>query len=245
MPLCAKCSFQYPETALYCSSCGASREGPAQYSPRNSVVFAFVLLAFIAFWEIGASTPNENTSQPRQAAGAVPPASLSGDHLSAKPPLHAAKKSPRQIKSAIATDRAPRDASDTKRFSAASASTETEASKSAQANLVLQTVPSAALNVGEANHGVLGISGANWMEDGFRGVQITEVDPQSPAEVAGLHPHDIITDIDGRRIQTTQDLASVLSQRQAGSRISLGYVFKSNLGWMPKTVLVILASKAP
>jgi S1-C subfamily serine protease len=58
-----------------------------------------------------------------------------------------------------------------------------------------------------------------------------------------LHPHDIITDIDGQRVQTTQDLASVLSQHQAGTRITLGYVFKSNLGWMPKTVSIILARK--
>jgi len=90
---------------------------------------------------------------------------------------------------------------------------------------------------------VLGISGTNWIENGFKGVEITDVDPQTPAEIAGLHPHDIITDIDGQRLQTTQDLATVLSRYQAGSRITLGYVFKSNLGWMPKTVLIILANR--
>jgi hypothetical protein len=91
--------------------------------------------------------------------------------------------------------------------------------------------------------GVLGISGANWTEGGFSGVEILEVQQDSAAEIAGLHVHDVITDGNGRKIRSTADLAAVLAENGPGSKISLGYMFKSNLGWMPKDTLIILADK--
>jgi S1-C subfamily serine protease len=91
--------------------------------------------------------------------------------------------------------------------------------------------------------GVLGVSGANWSERGASGVEILDIALDSPAEIAGLHIHEVITDVNGRRIRSTQDLAAVLAQNEPGSKIVLGYIFKSNLGWMPKETMIILADK--
>jgi S1-C subfamily serine protease len=65
----------------------------------------------------------------------------------------------------------------------------------------------------------------------------------SPAEIAGLHVHEVITDVNGKKIRSTDDLADVLGQNGPGSKITVGYIFKSNLGWMPKETLIILADK--
>jgi len=88
--------------------------------------------------------------------------------------------------------------------------------------------------------GMLGISGANWEESGLKGVEILGIAPDSTAEMAGLHVGNVITDADGRKIRSTQDLANFLAQNGPGSKISLGYMFKSNLGWMGKEAVVVL-----
>jgi S1-C subfamily serine protease len=75
------------------------------------------------------------------------------------------------------------------------------------------------------------------------GVEIVEVVPGSPAEIAGLRVRDVMTDINGRHIGSTNDLAAVLAQNEPGSKITLGYILKTNLGWMPKETLIILADK--
>jgi hypothetical protein len=91
--------------------------------------------------------------------------------------------------------------------------------------------------------GVLGVSGANWTEGRMSGVEIVEVVPGSPAAIAGLHVRDVITDINGRHIGSANDLAAVLAQNEPGSKITLGYILKTNLGWMPKETLIIVADK--
>jgi hypothetical protein len=91
--------------------------------------------------------------------------------------------------------------------------------------------------------GVLGVTGANWSERGASGVEILDIALDSPADIAGLHVHEVITDVNGRRIRSTQDLAAMLAQNEPGSKITLGYIFRSNLGWMPKEEVIILANK--
>jgi hypothetical protein len=91
--------------------------------------------------------------------------------------------------------------------------------------------------------GVLGVSGANWTEGGVTGVEIVDVASGSPAAIAGLHVRDVITDINGRHIGSTNDLAAVLAQNEPGSKITLGYILKTNLGWMGKETLIIVADK--
>jgi S1-C subfamily serine protease len=70
-----------------------------------------------------------------------------------------------------------------------------------------------------------------------------DVVPGSSAEIAGLHVRDVITDINGRHIGSIDDLAAILAQNEPGSKITLGYILKTNLGWMPKETLIIVADK--
>ena len=90
--------------------------------------------------------------------------------------------------------------------------------------------------------GVLGVSGENWAEGGMAGVKILDVTQNSAAELAGLRAGFVITELDARRIGSTEDLAAILARRGPGSRVTIDYLFRSNLGWMPKQTVVILGS---
>jgi|KBSMisStaDraftv2_1062788.scaffolds.fasta_scaffold16280_4 membrane-associated protease RseP (regulator of RpoE activity) len=241
MAVCRNCSSQCPDSAPYCASCGSSREGPVEFSHRGSVIFAIALLAFIGIWEIGASAPEQQAAQPQVQVNGTPPVGISGDHRSTKVPPKPIKRTRQGSQSPLTQDLA---------FSNPSASRPTGSppSQPSQPGLVSDTSPpqnmaSTPLISSAPIPGVLGISGANWVENDFKGVEIIGVSPRSPAEIAGLHAHDVITEVDGQRIQTTEDLAKVLSQLAAGTQISLGYILKTNLGWMPKETTIILSHR--
>jgi len=91
--------------------------------------------------------------------------------------------------------------------------------------------------------GVLGVSGANWTEGGVNGVEVSDVAPDSAAEAAGLRVGYVITVFGGRHIRSTEDLADVLAQNGPGTRITVGYLFKTNLGWMPSETTVVLTNR--
>jgi serine protease Do len=54
------------------------------------------------------------------------------------------------------------------------------------------------------------------------GALISAVEPQSPGERAGLKPGDVITSVNGRNIEHSYDLPSVISQLRPGSEAKLG-----------------------
>lgn len=56
------------------------------------------------------------------------------------------------------------------------------------------------------------------------GVIIRGVQPNMPADKAGLKPGDIITTIDGRPIKDGDDLVNDISARKPGSTVQLGYI---------------------
>ncbi len=91
--------------------------------------------------------------------------------------------------------------------------------------------------------GVLGVAGVNWEQGDLSGIEVTQVSRDSSAELAGLHRGDVITDVNGKRLRSTQDLANLLAQLGPGSRISIGYLIKTQLAWLPKQATVILAKR--
>lgn len=252
MTTCSNCKSQYPDSAPYCSSCGSLRKPLAQHSYRGSMLFGIGLLALVAIWKTGSTTADENVVHV-----AEPPALItkSSDLHTTNPRKRSLSSrngrnatqldksapvaetgamitpgaTPARAGSTLAVQDVTADNLDSDKLSAASPVKIAPSPKP----LIAQT----------PTVGVLGVSGANWIEGGFSGVEILEIAPQSPADIAGLHTHEVITDISGQRIQSVQDLAVVLSRHPPGSRITLGYIFKSNLGWMPKESLIVLAEQ--
>lgn len=95
---------------------------------------------------------------------------------------------------------------------------------------------------GESAHkGVLGITVTDWDEGGVKGVEIIEVADDSSGEIAGLRNGYVITDVNGAHIKSARELDSILSGLEPGTKINIGYMFKSNLGWMPVQTVAILA----
>src|ERR1700739_262840 len=70
-----------------------------------------------------------------------------------------------------------------------------------------------------------GLSGAVNRVYGFKtGVLVQQVQPNGPADKAGLKPGDIITTLDGRAIKDGDDLVNEIASRRPGSSIRLGYL---------------------
>jgi serine protease Do len=70
-----------------------------------------------------------------------------------------------------------------------------------------------------------GLSGAVNRVYGFKnGVLVQQVQPNGPADKAGLKPGDIITTIDGRSIKDGDDLVNEIASRRPGSSIRLGFM---------------------
>jgi serine protease Do len=56
------------------------------------------------------------------------------------------------------------------------------------------------------------------------GVYVSQVTPGGPAARAGLHAGDVITDIDGRRMDASGDVIDYVSSRTIGARVTVGLV---------------------
>jgi serine protease Do len=70
-----------------------------------------------------------------------------------------------------------------------------------------------------------GLSGAVNRVYGFKnGVLVQQVQPNGPADKAGLKAGDIITTIDGRSIKDGDDLVSEIASRRPGSSVRLGFL---------------------
>ena len=89
--------------------------------------------------------------------------------------------------------------------------------------------------------GVLGVYGENWSQDSFGGVRVVEIIDNSAADLAGLRVGYVITEINSKRILSTNDLAAELAKHSPGTRITIVYLVHTNLGWMPQKASAILA----
>ncbi|RYP81615.1 PDZ domain-containing protein [Nocardioides guangzhouensis] len=79
---------------------------------------------------------------------------------------------------------------------------------------------------GRANHPVLGLAARVVTEDPERppnGLEVTAVAPGGPAEAAGLAPGDLLTEIDGEKAVSTEQLVLATLRHDAGDTIRVGY----------------------
>jgi serine protease Do len=60
--------------------------------------------------------------------------------------------------------------------------------------------------------------------EGPQAVIVDSVYPGSPADKAGLQPHDVITEIDGRKISSGNELQDYIVERPVGSSVRLGFL---------------------
>ncbi|KXU34994.1 protease Do [Cephaloticoccus primus] len=62
------------------------------------------------------------------------------------------------------------------------------------------------------------------MPEGARGVVLTQVTPEGPAEEAGLRPTDVVYSINGRSISTLEDLRLQIAQSAPGSAVEIAFL---------------------
>jgi len=88
------------------------------------------------------------------------------------------------------------------------------------------------LDFGEVRRGLLGVTIQTMDTESAealgteidRGELITGIEPGSAAEDAGLHVDDIITGVDGKRIDSNRELANAIGLRGSGEDVKIEYV---------------------
>lgn len=76
--------------------------------------------------------------------------------------------------------------------------------------------------------------------DNNAGVKINSVNPNSPAEKAGLQKGDVVTAIDGSTVKSIEDIKQVMNNKKEGDEVSLSYLrngkkYNTNI-LFPKTI---------
>lgn len=100
----------------------------------------------------------------------------------------------------------------------------------------------------ESEKAYLGIRGDNVTEEYERfnmpiGVFVGEVTEGSPADKAGLSPKDIIVGIDGKTIETMEELQEFLSYTKAGETVALDVKVYNNGEYQDKQLSVTLGTR--
>lgn len=91
--------------------------------------------------------------------------------------------------------------------------------------------------------GTLGIVTSDWEQSGFTGVEITDISADCSAALAGLHKGDVITEVNAQKLRSSQDLNDLIKQIEPGSKVSIAYLVKTNLGWVGEETVAILAKR--
>jgi len=97
---------------------------------------------------------------------------------------------------------------------------------------IAQSIMRQILDFGEVRRGLLGVtiqtmdseSAEALGTDVDRGALITGIEPGSAAEDAGLQVDDIITGVNGKRIDSNRELANAIGLRGSGEDVSIDYV---------------------
>jgi putative serine protease PepD len=83
-----------------------------------------------------------------------------------------------------------------------------------------KAVADAIVNGGALERGQLGVS-VQPTSDGQPGGQVTAVSPGSAAEQAGVQEGDVITEVDGKTIKSSDDVAGAIGAKNAGDTVEL------------------------
>jgi S1-C subfamily serine protease len=78
------------------------------------------------------------------------------------------------------------------------------------------------IKTGHAQLAFLGIAGDNL--PGANGAHVNTVAPGGPAERAGIHPDDVIVSLDGKAINSMNELIEFLLQKNVGDRVVVGLI---------------------
>ncbi len=101
-------------------------------------------------------------------------------------------------------------------------------------------------------HGYLGVRFPETIDDGVsgvfhlgtkRGALLAGVDPGTPADKAGLHAGDFITEFDGHKIGSLMDLRLAVAQVPVGKQVALNYIRDG--ATRSTTVTIAEAPKSP
>ena len=100
------------------------------------------------------------------------------------------------------------------------------------------------IKTGHASHAYLGLqvsslSAAAPANGAAEGLLITGIDPNGPAQKAGLQTGDVITTIDGEKAVRTDQLVSVTLTKRPGDKVEIGYTRDGK----PATATVTLAEQ--
>ena len=88
----------------------------------------------------------------------------------------------------------------------------------------VQKVVAELLEDGRVEHAYLGVAVDTAGGQQARGAEVTEVRPDTPAELAGLRAGDVITAVAGEDVRTAGDLRSAIGDREPGEAITLTFV---------------------
>jgi len=83
---------------------------------------------------------------------------------------------------------------------------------------------------GEVKRGQIGVSVQELTEDLYqvfgvrKGVVVSGVQPQSPADLAGLQRGDVLTDIDDRKVRNVKQVKNVIGLLRVGERVTVKFI---------------------
>ena len=103
-------------------------------------------------------------------------------------------------------------------------------------SLLPTSSPSALKDNSNVTAALLGLKVTTWAGGG---AEITEIAPESVADLANLHVGDVITSVDGKHIGSPMELEAELQHRHPESQVRLGYLLRSSLGYFGKETIVI------
>ncbi len=102
------------------------------------------------------------------------------------------------------------------------------------------TIVDQLITKGVAEHAFLGVSLTEGEDDvdgaTLTGATVTQVEPGSPAQDAGLEAGDVITAIDGERVPSSTALVAQVRERASGAQAKVGYLRNGSRGEVTLTL---------